>query len=306
MGYMHIDNLYKNQDILLFRECYALEKIHGTSAHVSWHPLDTADTDRLRFFSGGEKHDRFVALFDKTALLTKFAELLEHSTFFFGEAYGGKQQGMKDTYGPDLKFVVFDVKIGDSWLDVPKAEALATACGFEFVSYEKVSTDLESLDGQMMRRSEQAVRNGVGTATKGDVVFVEEEHKREGVVLRPLIELKKNSGQRIISKHKHPEFRERKSVPKVVDPEQQEILKKASAVADEWVTPMRLTHVLDKLQLPELDMKHTPEVIKAMTEDVTREAEGLIEDSKQVRKAIGAAAVKLYKGRVLAALRRED
>ena len=36
MGYRHIDNLYKDQRILLFRECFALEKIHGTSAHVSW------------------------------------------------------------------------------------------------------------------------------------------------------------------------------------------------------------------------------------------------------------------------------
>lgn len=40
MGYMHIDNLYKNQDMLIFRECYALEKIHGTSAHVSWKDAD--------------------------------------------------------------------------------------------------------------------------------------------------------------------------------------------------------------------------------------------------------------------------
>jgi hypothetical protein len=29
MGYLHIDNLYKNVDILLFKECYAMEKIHG-------------------------------------------------------------------------------------------------------------------------------------------------------------------------------------------------------------------------------------------------------------------------------------
>lgn len=36
MSYMHIDNLYKSQTLLMFRECYALEKIHGTSAHVMW------------------------------------------------------------------------------------------------------------------------------------------------------------------------------------------------------------------------------------------------------------------------------
>lgn len=29
MGYLKINNLYKEQTILLFKECYALEKIHG-------------------------------------------------------------------------------------------------------------------------------------------------------------------------------------------------------------------------------------------------------------------------------------
>ena len=57
MAYRHIDNLYKNQDILLFKECYASEKIHGTSAHVRW-----TEEGGLSFFSGGEQHDRFMAL----------------------------------------------------------------------------------------------------------------------------------------------------------------------------------------------------------------------------------------------------
>ena len=36
MGYAHIENLYKNQTILLFRRCWALEKVHGTSAHITY------------------------------------------------------------------------------------------------------------------------------------------------------------------------------------------------------------------------------------------------------------------------------
>ena len=36
MGYLHIDNLYKNQTVLAFRRCFALEKVHGTSAHIAW------------------------------------------------------------------------------------------------------------------------------------------------------------------------------------------------------------------------------------------------------------------------------
>ena len=34
MSYLHIQNLYKDPRILMLREVYALEKIHGTSAHI--------------------------------------------------------------------------------------------------------------------------------------------------------------------------------------------------------------------------------------------------------------------------------
>ena len=70
MGYLHIENLYKNQDIMLFIECYALEKIHGTSAHISYN----REKDEIKFFSGGEKHERFVSLFDAEKLKRIFDE----------------------------------------------------------------------------------------------------------------------------------------------------------------------------------------------------------------------------------------
>ncbi len=281
MGYLHIENLYKNQDILMFRECYAMEKIHGTSAHVSYNP----ETDEVKFFSGGEKHERFALLFDEPALKSEFKDALEHQTTFYGEAYGGKQQGMGATYGKDLKFVVFDVKIGEHWLSVPQADQLATSLGFEFVAYRLVKTDIDTLDRERDLNSTQATRNGID----GDKI-------REGVVLRPIVELTTNRGSRIICKHKRAEFRERKTIPEV-DPAQRELLAKASAIADEWVVPMRMDHVLDKLGNP-TEMRDTGKVIAAMVEDVMREADDFIVDSKACRKAIGGAAAKMYKDRV--------
>ena len=56
MGYLHIDNLYKNQDILMFKECYAMEKIHGTSAHVSFKAVPDQQAT-VGFFSG-EQYDK--------------------------------------------------------------------------------------------------------------------------------------------------------------------------------------------------------------------------------------------------------
>jgi len=66
MGYMHIENLYRNQTILMFRECYALEKLHGTSAHIRW------SDGKVHFRHGGEKRENFIALFDESALAAAF------------------------------------------------------------------------------------------------------------------------------------------------------------------------------------------------------------------------------------------
>ena len=108
MGYLHIDNLYKDQTVILYKEVYALEKIHGTSAHVAY------KDGEIRFFSGGAKHEQFVALFDKEALVKAFQELGLQCVVIYGEAYGGKMQAMGKAYGSKLKFVAFDVKIWDS------------------------------------------------------------------------------------------------------------------------------------------------------------------------------------------------
>lgn len=279
MGYMHIDNLYKNTEILMFNECYALEKIHGTSAHVSW------KDKKVNLFPGGEAYERFVTLFHIETLEKLFKEHFDCDVTIFGEAYGGKQQGMSATYGKDLKFVVFDVKVGESWLSVPQAEEVAKTMGLEFVDYALVSTKLEHIDAERDKPSTQAKRNGI-----------KEDKIREGVVLRPPIEVKKNNGQRIIVKHKRDEFRET-ATKREVDPEKLKILTEAKAIADEWVTPMRLTHVLDKIGNP-TEVEETGKVIKAMIGDVMREARGEIKHSKEATKAIGAKTAQLFKKRI--------
>jgi hypothetical protein len=283
MGYRHISNLYKNKEILMFRECYATEKIHGTSAHVSY----VHSEKKVTIFSGGAKHEHFINLFDQEKLLTSFsANCEEHSVekiTVYGEAYGGKLQGMKDTYGPELKFIAFEVLIEDKyWMEVPRAEAIANKLGFEFVAWEKIETSEEAINAAMMADSVQAVRNGMGSGKM-----------REGVVLRPLIELVHQDGGRVICKHKRPEFAEREHTPKFSDSEDLKVLEDAKKIAEEWVTPMRLVHVLDAF--PNAGMENVPQVITAMVEDVFREGAGEIAETKAARKAIGKKTVKLFK-----------
>jgi len=425
MGYLGIANLYKSQEILLFKRAYAMEKIDGSSAHVSW------NKGKLGFFSGGAKHESFVALFDQDALAKAFETNFgtDMKVVVYGEVYGGKLQGMSKTYGPNLKFIVFDVltnigrddtlpichapqnkqsatpsdptiqeacakpatknangndesnaipagqtetendqesdtsnmrsdslqtssipclesnrgsvpsaenlKLGetekeswqlsasitttqrekfedcsaiavtspsepqkmmsagsmppdrifryDCWLAVPKAENVAHKLGLEFVHYTEIQTDLAAIDAERDADSVQAVRNGMGLG-----------HMREGVVLRPLIEVTLNNGERIIVKHKRDEFRERQHVPKVVDAAKMAIMTDAQAIADEWVIPMRLEHILQ--EHPNANgIEHTGEIVKAMIQDVRKESKGEIAEGREIDAAIGRAASKLWK-----------
>ena len=281
MGYLHVPNTYRaeGQYILLFRECFALEKIHGTSAHVSWRE------GQLFLSSGGESAVNFAKLFDQPALAAKFAELGHEKVTIFGEAYGGKQQAQSWRYGKQLKFVAFDVHLGDEWLDVPNAEQFCARLGIEFVHYKRVPTDLASLDAERDAPSEQARRNGV-----------EGDQPREGVVLRPLKEFELG-GHRIIAKHKRAEERET-ATPRVVDdPAKLKVLEDAEAIAREWVTPTRLQHVLDKLT-NDPQMSDTPRVINAMVEDVLREGSGELVDTPEARKAISKATALMFKKHV--------
>jgi len=276
MSYLHIKNLYADQDILMFKEVYASEKIHGTSAHVSW------KDSKVSFFSGGVEHLGFLNLFNEDDLSERFIDLGVDEIIIFGEAYGGKCQGMSATYGKELRFVAFEVKIGKTWLSQPDSEGIANSLGLDFVSYEKCSTDIEELDRQRDLPSAQSVKCGI-----------DGPKKREGVVLRPLIEVTKNNGKRIIAKHKADDFMETKT-PRKVTEEDLKILKQANDIAEEWVTVNRLNNIVSHLP-SDLDVTKTGNYIKIMIEDVRREGGEEVIMSKAAEKAIGKKTAQLIK-----------
>lgn len=282
MGYAHIGNLYKDQDILAFKKCYALEKIHGSSAWIS-----LKQGGELEFYAGGESDVNFRALFDYPSLLSHMQSLGSEEAVIYGEVYGGSIQRMSQTYGDRMYFTAFDVKIGGLFLAVPQMAELLTSFGLDVVPYELIDTEMSAIDAQRDAPSVVSVRRGVVGPKQ-----------REGVVLRPPFEVTKNNGERVIAKHKADKYAERAKNPKVEDPNKLAVLANAQAIADEWVTPMRLEHVLQKLP-PDLSMKDVVVLIRAMQEDVTREAAGEIVVSKEALTAIGKKAVELFKQRVV-------
>lgn len=264
-----------------------MEKIHGTSAHIHW------DGNELKFHSGGEKHDNFVKLFNPEELKEKLINNgFKHRTVtIYGEAYGGKCQKMSHVYGPNLKFIAFDVKLDDNnWLNVPVAERFCIGLNIEFVHYVQTTTELVNLDAQRDAFSVQSVRNGVCTqeefdSGKGQI--------REGIVIRPLVDMVTSTGERVIVKHKGDSFRETASPRVVEDPLKLKILDDANKIADEWVVVNRLEHVLSKI--PDHGMEKIPVIINNMIEDVLREGINEIVDNESVRKAIKTKTVQLYK-----------
>jgi len=290
MAYLHIDNLYKDQQILMFKECYAMEKIHGTSSHISYTPAKALPADenvvvpsRIAFFAGGGSYEEFIKLFDAEAIRKKLDEITPTKhVHVYGEYYGGKIQGMSKTYGTKMLFVAFEVKIGDTWLNVPKAEEFVKSLGLEFVHYTKIPTTIEAINAERDADSVQAIRNGMG-----------EGHIREGIVLRPLEEVMLNNGKRVIAKHKRDEYRETKT-PREVSPDKLKKIEEAKAIANEWVTRERLNHILNRGEV-EAKIENTGKVIALMTEDILREAAGEITDSPDARKHIGRETALLFK-----------
>jgi len=288
MGYLHIDNFYKKQDVMLFKQVYVLEKIHGSSASLSW------NNGVLNCFSGGAKYQSFLDIFDGIsaptleAITKQFSEDfgLDHKVTIFGEVYGGNMQAMSKTYGTKLKFIAFEVRVDESWLSVPRAHAVTRRFNLEFVDYVLVDASIENLNQERDKDSTQAIRNGCG-----------EGKKREGIVIRPPIEVTTNNGERIIVKHKRDDFQERSTTQKIDDPEKLKIYEQAEEAVEEFLTDMRLEHVLDKVfpNEEEYCMEKTGLVVNAMIEDILREAANEVIDSKELRKIIGQKTVRLFK-----------
>lgn len=285
MGYEHIENLYKpeiRKRIFMFRDIYAMEKIHGTSAHIKYEKMTaTHDADIVSLFPGGVSADSFRNIFDLVTLQGKFIAMGRDEVTVYGEAYGGSCQKMSKVYGPAIKFVAFEVEIGGLRLSVPDAEAVVKSLGLEFVPYSFLGNfTIELLDAEMKKDSVQGIRNGM------------DSHIREGIVLRPVIELKMNDGKYLKAKHKNPEFQET-ATPRLIDTDKLQVIADAEKASVEWVTENRLVHVLDKI--PGADITKTGDVIRAMIEDVYREGAGEVVESPELSRAISKRTAVMFK-----------
>ena len=109
----------------------------------------------------------------------------------YGEGYGAKIQKGGGNYRPDQDFVLFDVLVDEWWLQRENVEDIATKLGIEVVPIIGEGTLHDMVD-----------------QTRGRFDSAWGPFLAEGIVARPVTELKTRSGHRLITKIKCKDFRE--------------------------------------------------------------------------------------------------
>ena len=119
----------------------------------------------------------------------KFADIFPSGGILYGEGYGAKIQKAGGNYRADQDFVLFDVRVGEWWLQRIDVEDVANKLGIDIVPVIGTGTLLEAVEW-----AKKGIRS-----TWGDF-------EAEGIVARPMTELCTRSGHRIITKIKCRDF----------------------------------------------------------------------------------------------------
>jgi hypothetical protein len=180
------------------------EKVDGTNIRVMWDGANVVfggktDNAQIPVFLLYKLQELFEGTVNKQKLSNLFplkeGQSLEAyeplEVCLYGEGYGKKiQGGVGELYIPDGNdFVLFDVKIGDWWLERENVEGVAQGLGIKCVP---------AIGSGSLQDAIEMTRKGFKSQW-GDFIA-------EGIVARPKVELKTRSGERVITKIKHRDF----------------------------------------------------------------------------------------------------
>ena len=178
-------------EFLEHNEWVFTEKVDGTNIRVMVNPLGDG---RVRF--GGKTDAAQIPAFLVDRLNERFltqadelAEMFPDGGCLYGEGYGTKIQKGGGNYRDDQDFVLFDVKVGDWWLERHNVEDVAGKLGLDTVPIIGTGTLLEMV-----------------AKAHGGFDSVWGSFRAEGIVARPKTELRTRSGHRIITKIKYKDF----------------------------------------------------------------------------------------------------
>lgn len=167
------------------------EKIDGTNIRIMW------DGENVRF--GGKTDNAQIPTILITALQDTFTNEKMKACFpdvdnvcLYGEGYGKKiQKG--GNYLPDrADFILFDVKVGDWWLNRDANEDIAKKLEIRVVPIMGI---------WKLEQAIEFVKKGFKSTIADNKDYI-----AEGLIMKPVTELFNRKGERIISKIKYKDF----------------------------------------------------------------------------------------------------
>ena len=169
------------------------EKVDGTNIRVMWDGKNVSfngKTDRAELYKPlVKKLEETFSTEDKRELFKNmFGE--EGGVCLYGEGYGRKIQSGGNYIKDGNDFVLFDIKIGNLWLERENVEDIANRLNTKIVPIVGKGTLFEAVE---------LVKNGL-ISQWGDF-------EAEGLVCRPEVELKNRRGERVITKIKAKDFK---------------------------------------------------------------------------------------------------
>ena len=108
------------------------EKVDGTNIRVMFDGMGISfggKTERAQIYTSllNRLNERFLPL------LGLFVENFSNGVCFYGEGYGAKIQKGGGNYRQDQDFVLFDIKVGEWWLQRKDVESIAEIFGLDVV-----------------------------------------------------------------------------------------------------------------------------------------------------------------------------
>jgi len=178
-------------DYLKNNEWLWTEKIDGTNIRVMWLPI--AEKNPLAF--GGKTDNAQMPPFLLRRLQELFTEDKMKFAFpqipvcLYGEGFGAKIQSGGKYISDGCDFILFDVKIGEWWLERENIEGIATKLGIKVVPIIGKGTLIDAIE---------KTKEG-HYSTFGQFIA-------EGIVVRTPVGLSTRKGTRLIGKIKTKDF----------------------------------------------------------------------------------------------------
>ena len=190
-----VEGKYRSETVEMLKDIdwEFTEKIDGTNIRIYW------DGHKVQYFGRTEKAqipsqlmNRLIELFggDKNEEIfeQKFGDM---PVMLIGEGYGAKIQGCGSLYRKDNDFILFDVFIGGNYQPRESVKGIAESFGIDVVPTIMIGKLQDGIDYVKSKP-----KSKIGTADS------------EGLVARPLQELRDRCGHRIIIKLKVKDFTE--------------------------------------------------------------------------------------------------